>query len=141
VHIRADDGREQLLEPGRHDYCFSIQLPTNIPSTFEGQHGHIKYTLEAAIQRSWKDAHTSVIPIEIRGLTDLNAEPRAAEAVKIFKEKHVGLRLCHNGPLVVNFFLSKAGFVPREYLQFGMEIRNNASIRISSVIISLRSVS
>ncbi|CAL8074705.1 unnamed protein product [Orchesella dallaii] len=127
------------MEPGRHDYCFSIQLPHAIPSTFEGQHGHIKYTLEASIQRSWKEDHTAVIPIEIRGLIDLNAEPKAAEPVKIFKEKHVGLMLCQNGPLVVNFFLSKAGFVPREYLQFGVEIRNSASIRISCVIISLRS--
>lgn len=129
------------MEPGHYAYCFSIQLPSNIPSSFEGEHGNIKYTLEAAIQRSWKDDHTFVLPLEIRGLGDLNAEPKAAEPVKIFKEKHIGLLLCQNGPLVVNFLLSKAGFVPGEYLQFGVEIRNGASIKISSVIISLRSVS
>lgn len=130
-----------MLELGHHDYPFSFQLPTDIPSTYEGQHGHIRYTLEASIQRSWKDDYTSIIPIEVRGLVDLNSVPKAGEIVKIFKEKHVGLMLCQNGPLSVNFLLSKAGFVTGEILQFGVEIRNNANIKISSVIVSLRSVS
>lgn len=113
IYLKIDDGREQILEPGRHEYCFSLQLPSSIPSSFEGEYGNIKYMLEASVNRLWKDDHTATTPVEIRGMVDLNSEPEAGLPVKIFRERNVGGLLCNNnGPMLIHFLLSKAGFVP-----------------------------
>ena len=37
------------LSVGDHEFPFSFDLPANIPSSFEGKHGHVRYKVTAVI--------------------------------------------------------------------------------------------
>ena len=37
------------LSIGNHEFPFSFELPANIPSSFEGKHGHVRYKVTATI--------------------------------------------------------------------------------------------
>jgi hypothetical protein len=52
-------------------YPFSTTLPPMLPSSFEGEHGNIRYTVKAVLDRPWKfDQHvekvfTVVTPVDL----------------------------------------------------------------------------
>lgn len=129
-----------MLSPGSYEYFFSLQLPHNIPSSIEGQHCFVRYYLEAAIQRPWKDDQIQESVIHVTSISDLNNRPETTEPASIQKEKTVGFNICQTGPMVLNFMLGKTGFVPGEYLQFGAEVRNTSNTKINRVQVSLKRV-
>ncbi|KAI8066669.1 hypothetical protein BC940DRAFT_302021 [Gongronella butleri] len=45
------DGVLQVLDPGRHAYYFSIDLPAHLPASFKGKRGYIRYRLSAGLFR------------------------------------------------------------------------------------------
>ena len=62
------------LPSGSHEYQFSFSLPTeNIPSTFEGEFGYIRYILKAKLLRPGKDA-TVKRAVVVNELIDANNE-------------------------------------------------------------------
>lgn len=126
------------MAPGSYEYLFSLQLPPNIPSSIEGQHCFVRYYLEAAIQRPWKDDQIQESVIHVTSISDLS--PETAEPASMQQEKFVGFNLCQKGPIILNFMIGKTGFVPGEFLQFGVEIRNTSSTRINRVHVSLKRV-
>ena len=54
-------------------------LPPNIPSSFEGQHGSVRYYVKADIVRDWKWDHKVKQHIMVNGLCDLNLLPGAKQ--------------------------------------------------------------
>jgi len=140
IHVFAEDGRQAVLHPGTYEYSFSIPLPPKIPSSVEGHHGFIRYFLEAVIQRPWKDEQAVQTMVYVTNVSDLNVNPEAALPSSFQKQKHVGFNPCQNGPISLAFMIGKTGFVPGEYLQFGVEIRNTSGVRINRVHISLKRV-
>lgn len=63
------------MDGGRHQYPFSFVLPTAIPSSFEGAHGHVRYTIRAVFQRPRKFNYESKIPFTVNSPLDLNTFP------------------------------------------------------------------
>lgn len=39
----------QSLEDGKHDYPFIFSLPYQLPSSFDNNHGHIRYSVKSRI--------------------------------------------------------------------------------------------
>ncbi|GLH04437.1 Uncharacterized protein GBIM_10148 [Gryllus bimaculatus] len=72
-----------LLQPGEHIYNFNMQLPSVLPSSFEGKLGYIRYTLLATLIQDMhanmvaKSAFTVLCPL------DLNREQNVKVEVKI----------------------------------------------------------
>lgn len=73
-------GDKCRLPPGQHFYPFSFQPPPNLPSSFEGGDGYVRYTIRGVIDRSsWikKDKDTKK-PFTVIALLDLNTYPNSA---------------------------------------------------------------
>ena len=65
------------LPPGQHILPFSLLLPSNLPSSFEGDHGSVRYYVKADIVRDWKWNHKVKQHIMVNGILDLNLYPSA----------------------------------------------------------------
>lgn len=63
------------LPAGSYRYPFTVLLPKNIPSSFEGGIGYVRYTAEATIDKPWKFDHVTRTSFTVIGITDLNFQP------------------------------------------------------------------
>jgi len=68
-------GETVRIEAGTHRYPFTFQLPSNVPSSFEGEYGYVRYTAEAKMDRPWKFDHVTRSAFTVISLVDLNLEP------------------------------------------------------------------
>lgn len=66
-------GANPVLPGGEHSFPFEVRLPEdNLPTTFEGKHGHVKYWLKAILDRPWKDEIKIVEPFTVTERIDVN---------------------------------------------------------------------
>jgi Arrestin (or S-antigen), N-terminal domain len=61
------------LMPGKYEYTFTFRLPKKIPSSFEGEHGWVRYTLKATVVRPGKSNYEIKLPITVNTVVDLNS--------------------------------------------------------------------
>uniref|UniRef100_A0A8R1I1J1 Arrestin_N domain-containing protein n=1 Tax=Caenorhabditis japonica TaxID=281687 RepID=A0A8R1I1J1_CAEJA len=86
----SSDGTNKI-QPGVSIFPFAFSLPTNCPPSFEGCHGHIKYSVHVELDRPWKwNKHThqlfTVVPAY-----DLNITPEAVNPMMNTVSKNTGL--------------------------------------------------
>lgn len=68
---------EVRLTPGMHEYSFQVLLPPHLPTSFEGKHGHIRYTASVALDipfwfdKEFVESFTVIRPINLDILTAL----------------------------------------------------------------------
>jgi len=63
-----------VLQAGRHEFLFNFLLPTNVPSSFEGKVGHVRYIATAKIDKPWKFDHVTKAAFTVLRSLDLNLE-------------------------------------------------------------------
>lgn len=74
---------ESHLEVGEHVYPFNVSLPHQLPSTFNGEYGHVRYTAKVTIDIPWgKDKENETL-FEVISPFNLNDEPSLS--VSIFR--------------------------------------------------------
>jgi len=73
--IASAGGESCHLDAGDHRYPFTFSLPANVPSSFEGMYGSVRYTAHATIERPWKFNHNTRSALTVISLVDLNLEP------------------------------------------------------------------
>lgn len=73
----------QVLEAGDHVYPFLIPLDSyaELPSSFEGRKGYVRYTLQGQIARPWKSDETILLPFTVINHLDLNMFPDAVVCI------------------------------------------------------------
>lgn len=72
--IGSEIGSNIEIQPGIHSYNFSCPLPINLPTSFEGSMGSIRYNVTVLLDRPWKYDHTFKTDITILKELDLNKE-------------------------------------------------------------------
>ncbi|KAL8565301.1 hypothetical protein ACOMHN_001199 [Nucella lapillus] len=78
LYVALESGTKRELTSGQYTYPFQFQLPSNGPTSFEGQHGYLRYWVKVIIDRPWnhdqsaKKVFTLICPV------DLNREPSTA---------------------------------------------------------------
>ncbi|XP_059482478.1 arrestin domain-containing protein 17-like isoform X2 [Neocloeon triangulifer] len=136
----AGRGSEICLAPGEHFYPFNFDLPANIPSSFEGEHGHIRYCVSASMDRqdrAWKlDLETSA-PFAVIALLDLNSDPQFAAPVSATETKKFSFS---SGVVNVVLSLPAGGVVPGEILRPTLDVKNNSKAHLDRVRLKLRQV-
>lgn len=75
--LLAGDHGEITLNAGSYIYPFSVELPEDIPSSFEGLYGYVRYTAQATIDKPWKFDHNARTVFTVICILDLNLEPHS----------------------------------------------------------------
>ncbi|GLH03699.1 Uncharacterized protein GBIM_09565 [Gryllus bimaculatus] len=121
---------DMMLPPGEHIYPFSYTLPQNIPSSFEGSRGHVRYTVKVKVDRPWRFDYDCKVAFTVLTPLDLNFEPNMQEPVQNTKEKYLCCCCCRSGPvtLVANVL---RGFVPGQKIEAVVECDNVTTEEVS----------
>lgn len=70
-------GEGTPLAAGKHELPFELPLDRNLPCSFEGQFGFIRYTVKVTLERPWKMTVQEKKHFTVIGKLDLNMEPKA----------------------------------------------------------------
>ena len=71
----SGDSDTTSLAPGAYEYPFEFLLLPDLPSSFEGEFGYVRYTAQATIDRPWKFDHVTKEAFTVIAFLDLNHEP------------------------------------------------------------------
>ncbi|XP_059147748.1 arrestin domain-containing protein 17-like [Physella acuta] len=125
---------------GIHSYQFVLPLSSNLPSSFEGKKGYVRYFCKATINRPWKfDEHIKRAFTVIHHL-DLNAEPTASMPVWGEQEETIEGCCCSSGVIQARMTLNKTGFVPGEPLNYTVDVFNQTDNDVTGLEVDLRQV-
>ncbi|XP_033226512.1 arrestin domain-containing protein 17-like [Belonocnema kinseyi] len=135
-YIAGSESGELELSAGNHEFTFEYALPKDLPSSFESDVGHVRYSIKSTIDRPWKYDHETKDVFKVRFNYDLNTDPRAKQSVTVEESKSFGLFFA-SPPLTVNFSLPVIGYVPGQSIPIKVNIENESGIPVNSVRITL----
>ncbi|XP_059473861.1 arrestin domain-containing protein 17-like isoform X2 [Neocloeon triangulifer] len=134
--LLVGSGREEMVvDGGQHRYPFNFNLPRDIPSSFEGEHGYVRYCLSAVVDRPWRSDLETTVPLNVVALVDLNnidppiAEPATASQAHMFS--------CTAGVVNVVLSLPTGGVVPGQTLRPTLEVEDNSNASLRRVRLKL----
>lgn len=136
----SKEGESIEVHPGVYAYNFECQLSSSIPQSAEGEHGHVRYRVDANLDIPWApDLHDERVLTVIR-YEDLNFFPElrmpcAFEEIKIFC-----CWFCKSEPLILRVGLLKTGFALGEKVPILVEMINRSSKDISHTTFTLNRV-
>lgn len=135
--ILPGQGRDTVKLPaGRTTFPFCFGLPPDLPSSFEGTDGSVKYTVTAIIDRSGMHTSTKIRPFTIIGIMDLNADANAVMPIEGANEK----TLFASGPISASFHLERRGYVPGEPIKLMANIKNNSKTNMKNSYVELKMI-
>lgn len=139
-HIIGGTGSDIMLQPGDHCYPFSIVLPDNLPCSFEGRYGHIRYIVKATLERPWKHHHDSKSGFTVLKHYDLNSEQLLTEPILLSREKWLGCLCLRSGPIGLSLKAPAKGVVPGQKLPLSVEMENSTREMVNRIFIELAQV-
>ena len=124
--------------PGIHTFNFSCFLPQMLPSSFEGQYGHIRYTVTVSLERPWKFDQTYKVGFTVLKHLDLNYDsPALRIPTKFDLVKTFGCFCCSSKPLMVTIQTPISGFVPGQIIPVSIKLINESHVDVEAIKVRL----
>ncbi|XP_061585005.1 arrestin domain-containing protein 3-like [Cololabis saira] len=115
-----------VVAPGIHVYPFSFQIPVqDLPSSFEGGTGKIRYLLEARLSRSMRIDKTDSTTLNFMSKTDPNMI--STFMVPQHESKDKKMHVFNSGTVAMDVNLEKSAFSQGERIKVLASITNNSS--------------
>ncbi|XP_066581032.1 arrestin domain-containing protein 17-like [Prorops nasuta] len=138
--VGSASGVEIEIQQGEHRFPFSCALPATLPSSFESDYGHIRYTVKATLDRPWKFDQDVKAAFTIVDPLDLNHIPSAFEPVNEEMSKTFCCLCCGSPPLTVNYSLPVRGYVPGQTMPIKVNVENSSGVRVIELKLKLYKV-
>ncbi|GLH08780.1 Uncharacterized protein GBIM_13956, partial [Gryllus bimaculatus] len=110
---------------------FALILPQELPSSFEGSNGHVRYTVKAKIVRTWKSNHEVKVAYTVLSVLDLNNITNLQEPRTASDEQTLCCWCCRSGPVSLAAALPFTGYVPGQRAQVQLEVDNKTSSQVT----------
>ena len=75
--VSENNSKKFVLPAGKYSYPFQFQLPPNLPSSYEGEFGYVRYYVKAVITKPWRLDYVTKTAFSVLSALDLNAVPEA----------------------------------------------------------------
>ncbi|KAM7048472.1 arrestin domain-containing protein 4 [Molossus nigricans] len=116
-----------LLQPGKHEFPFSFQLPSELLATsFSGRYGSIQYCVRAVLERPALPDRTVERDLQVISHIDVNT-PALLTPVLKSQEKMVGCWFFSSGPVSLSAKIERQGYCNGEAIPIYAEIENCSS--------------
>lgn len=126
---------EGNLSEGQHEIPFEFDLPIDLPCSFEGQYGHVRYYVEAKLERSgiFTPTKRKRQYVTVLSLVDLNKIPKSDQPITISTEKEFSNTCCciDGGFVTLELNLPRGCFTPGEFIPVTAQIENHSDRTIS----------
>lgn len=127
-----DDAIE--IPAGTHEYKFSCQIPSNAATSFEGEHGKVRYTVRAVLDRPWKFDQACTIAFTVLQPLDLNHESeKIGQPMKLERSKSFWFWPCISGPMHFSIELPVSGYVSGQKIPITVNLNNASNIPIRAI--------
>lgn len=129
--IQPKVGASLELPPGKHEFTFNLVLPPELPSSYQGAHGEIKYDISCHIERSMTFNNVFRQPFTVLSILDLNLYPFYRQPVnKVKLQKFSSICCCGNGGKIhAEGFIGQNGFVPGQSFFVKFKAKSMTNIR------------
>ncbi|KAL3866414.1 hypothetical protein ACJMK2_043715 [Sinanodonta woodiana] len=121
-----DQHKNLKLLRGVYMYPFSFQLPLNIPNSYEGFFGFVRYEVTVTVVRPWASNKSKTVLFTVISHLDLNTLPYVNVQGVAEDEKIVNHFFGTAGPIRAAITTDRLGYVPGEDINFTAEIHNNS---------------
>eukprot|EP00727_Mastigamoeba_balamuthi_P002632 m51a1_g12366 hypothetical protein (391) ;mRNA; r:585853-587226 len=117
---------DRKLPAGNSTMPFSIDttaFPKNMPPSFEGEYGAVRYYLRAKMERhSFEDTgdHIAELPVKMLPMIDID-DPFLAQPAKSEKESQLGSK----GGVFTSIVVARTGFLPEDSVNVEVTVANN----------------
>lgn len=108
-------GRSFPLFKGTTSYNFSYDLKANLPSSFSGDCGKIKYKIEFVVDKPWKFNEKHTVKLNIIQTVDLNSSVGTSQPFEKQLTKNVGF--LESGPISLHVRVPKLGYTFQDKIQ------------------------
>ncbi|KAK2581691.1 hypothetical protein KPH14_002178 [Odynerus spinipes] len=135
--VGSASGSELEIQPGEHKFPFTCSLPANLPSSFESDYGHVRYTVKATLDRPWKFDQDVKAAFTVVSPFDLNQEPRTSEPIREEASKTFCCLCCATAPLTVTYSLPVRGYVPGQSMPIKINVENLSNVTVDRIGLSL----
>lgn len=126
--VKDGKEKERVLPAGIHQVPFSYTLPKSLPSSFEGEFGHIRYTCKAICERPWDFDIVSRKAFTVVGIEDINSDPKLNEPITCIESNHAVTFCCRStGSVTGEIRIPKCGFTPGEKIDVSYKVINLSS--------------
>ncbi|KAI8791189.1 arrestin domain-containing protein 3 [Biomphalaria glabrata] len=125
------------IPEGMHVFPFDFELPADVPSSFEGRRGYVRYMCTVTLDRGWKGVLQMEQDLTVIRHLDLSTVQGASLPQYLEKEQTYEGCCCDSGCVYTHLWLEKSGFVPGEPLHYDILVNNKATSSICGVVLSL----
>ncbi|XP_074151154.1 arrestin domain-containing protein 4 isoform X1 [Sminthopsis crassicaudata] len=116
-----------LLQPGKHEFPFSFQLPSEpLVTSFTGKYGSIQYSVRAILERPVVPDQSIKRELQVISHIDVNT-PALLTPVLKSHEKMVGCWFFTSGPVSLSAKIERKGYCNGEAIPIYAEIENCSS--------------
>ncbi|XP_030559074.1 arrestin domain-containing protein 17 [Drosophila novamexicana] len=142
--VGSEAALPQLMAAGAYRYDFSVQLPQSCPSSYEGAHGHIRYTLQLSLQRSAELPPEPALTLRLQLLQrcELNQQPgqllTPCEVTAL--EQTPSLKFWQR-PLQLQLDIPRTGYEPGMGISVHVRLHNAQQLPLKAIIYKLNLVS
>ncbi|KAI8506164.1 hypothetical protein Bbelb_165170 [Branchiostoma belcheri] len=131
---KDESGDNRTLDAGHHVFPFQYQLPQDgLPTSFEGAHGYIRYSVIGKIDKPWKFDHKTKRAFTVLDMVDLNQQATAMTPLRGQESKTLCCLCCASGPIELQVMAERSAYCPGELINIRGSLENNSSSRITKV--------
>ncbi|KAF3428675.1 hypothetical protein E2986_03404 [Frieseomelitta varia] len=145
------DGKEKSVITGGV-YPFSLTLPENLPCSFEGRYGRVRYSIRALLDvTTIYRFSTNIIPFTVAPILDLNRDPLAPVSRKLttngdiafalpISVKQSKMYIGQTEPLSMSMELPVHGYVPGQTIPIKIVMTNPTTVVVTKIRVVCKKV-
>ncbi|CAG5118249.1 unnamed protein product [Candidula unifasciata] len=113
-----------ILPAGNHIMPFELPVPSDLPSSFEGTHGYVRYWLECILDVAGNAEQITKKAFTVISKCNLNTDPLADKEIKRQQKVSVCCACCTPGYYDIRYCVARRGYVPGEKILVDIRARN-----------------